>query len=120
MVASVRHQLVFAQFALAGLPSGTHGEYTGLPEFLSYQTNSLYGRRYFLKCAKKTSNLASINSTQVKAFPVLLPDRDEQERVLGLVKPMDDQSAAVAAHVTRCNEIVRGFEAALFEETQHG
>ncbi|MET3851421.1 restriction endonuclease subunit S [Paenibacillus sp. OAE614] len=49
-----------------------------LPRFLAYITSSLYGKSYFLKCAKKTSNLASINSTQVKAFPLILPSINEQ------------------------------------------
>ena len=50
-----------------------------LPEFLSLQLASPYGKRYFLGCAKKTSNLASINSTQVKAFPFQVPPLKEQQ-----------------------------------------
>ncbi len=53
------------------------------PEFLSGQTSSSYGRGYFLACSKQTTNLASINSTQLKQFPVLLPSYDEQCRVIG-------------------------------------
>lgn len=49
-----------------------------LSDFLSLQTGSTYGKRYFLKCAKKTSNLASINSTQVKDFPLINPSVEEQ------------------------------------------
>lgn len=44
-----------------------------LPSFLSAQTGSSYGKRYFLSCSKQSTNLASINSSQLKAFPVLLP-----------------------------------------------
>ena len=51
---------------------------TILPEFLALQLASPYGKRYFLGCAKKTSNLASINSTQVKAFPFQVPPLKEQ------------------------------------------
>jgi len=51
---------------------------TVLPEFLALQLASPYGKRYFLGCAKKTSNLASINSTQVKAFPFQVPPLKEQ------------------------------------------
>jgi len=49
-----------------------------MPEFLALQLSSPYGKKYFLRCAKKTSNLASINSKQVKAFPFLLPPLAEQ------------------------------------------
>jgi type I restriction enzyme S subunit len=37
---------------------------------------------YFLSCAKQTTNLASINSTQLKEFPVLLPPIAEQDRLI--------------------------------------
>ena len=49
-----------------------------LPEFLAYLVQSPYGRSYFLTVAHKTTNLACINATKLKAFPVPLPPRDEQ------------------------------------------
>lgn len=51
------------------------------PEFLTELTASLYGRRYFLSCSKQTTNLASVNSTQLKQFPVLLPPMREQKEI---------------------------------------
>ena len=51
-------------------------------EFLAALTASAHGKSYFLSCAKRTTNLASINSTQVKDFPVLLPEKEEQERIV--------------------------------------
>lgn len=53
-----------------------------LSDFISFQTGSKYGKNYFLKCAKKTSNLASINSTQLKEFPVILPPLEEQIKLV--------------------------------------
>lgn len=66
-----------------------------MPEFLAILTGSSYGKSYFLSCAKQTTNLASINSTQVKDFPVLLPDRDEQEKIVAVVQALSkaEQSA---------------------------
>ena len=52
------------------------------PYFLSYQASSRYGKQYFLKCSKQTTNLASINSTQLKNFPVLMPTIDEQVQIV--------------------------------------
>lgn len=43
------------------------------PEYLAALLRTPYAKRYFLSCAKRSSNLASVNSTQVKAFPVPLP-----------------------------------------------
>ncbi len=41
-----------------------------LPSFLNALTGSDFGRTYFLKQAKQTTGIASINSRQIKAFPV--------------------------------------------------
>lgn len=51
------------------------------PEFLSALAGSEYGRNYFLSCAKRSTNLASINSSQLKSFPVLTPSVAEQRRI---------------------------------------
>lgn len=50
-----------------------------VPEYLAafLQTNA--ARRYFLKAAKKTSNLASINMTQLKNLSLRVPRLDRQE-----------------------------------------
>jgi type I restriction enzyme, S subunit len=52
-----------------------------VPMFLSALSGSEYGRGYFLSCAKRSTNLASINSSQLKSFPVLLPPLAEQRRI---------------------------------------
>lgn len=44
-----------------------------MPDFLSMLIGSERGKRYFLRAAKQTTGIASINSTQLKNFPVLLP-----------------------------------------------
>jgi type I restriction enzyme S subunit len=45
-----------------------------------------YAKQYFLSCAKRSSNLASVNSTQVKAFPVPLPPTQLQEKFVSAVE----------------------------------
>ena len=55
------------------------------PYFLSLQAGSRYGKKYFLSCAKQTTNLASINSTQLKNYPVRLPVIEEQKEILNMV-----------------------------------
>ena len=37
------------------------------------------GKRYFIRSSKQSTNLASINSTQLKAFQVPVPSNTEQE-----------------------------------------
>jgi type I restriction enzyme, S subunit len=59
------------------------------PEFLSTQTGSSYGKAYFLSCSKQSTNLASINSTQLKQFPVILPPIPEQKAIVDLLSAWD-------------------------------
>lgn len=48
------------------------------PYFLSKVIGSKYGKAYFLKAAKQTTGIATINSSQLKAFPVILPPKHLQ------------------------------------------
>lgn len=69
------------------------------PYFLSYQAGSRYGKQYFLKCSKQTTNLASINSTQLKGFPVLMPTIEEQAQIVSQIDSLltKEQQAKEAA-----------------------
>jgi type I restriction enzyme S subunit len=60
-----------------------------LSDFLSLQTGSAYGKKYFLSCSKQSTNLASINSTQLKAFPLLLPPLQEQKAIAEVLSVWD-------------------------------
>ncbi|WP_321429213.1 restriction endonuclease subunit S [uncultured Methanolobus sp.] len=61
-----------------------------ISEFLSAQTGSTYGKKYFISCSKQSTNLASINSTQLKAFPVILPPLPEQKAIADLLSTWDE------------------------------
>lgn len=56
--------------------------------FLSFQAGSRYGKKHFLSCSKQTTNLASINSTQLKKFPVKLPLLPEQIEIASKISKM--------------------------------
>ena len=60
-----------------------------LPDFFTYEAQSDYGKAYFLKVAHKTTNLASINSTKLKAFPVLIPTLGEQREIVSILDSID-------------------------------
>lgn len=49
--------------------------------FLAYWSQSAYGKKYFVLSSKQSTNLASINSTQLKKFPVALPSLYEQTQI---------------------------------------
>lgn len=65
------------------------------PLFLSSLSGSPYGRTYFLSCAKRSTNLASINSSQLKSFPVLLPPVAEQNHIAKIISTWDQAIIAL-------------------------
>jgi type I restriction enzyme S subunit len=64
-----------------------------LPEYLAYLAQSRYGKAYFLEVAHRTTNLASINSTKLKAFPVLVPTLDLQWEIIEALQAVDEKIA---------------------------
>ena len=55
------------------------------PEFLAAYAASGPGKRFFLNAAKQTTNLASVNATQLRKMPIPVPDIREQAKVDGLL-----------------------------------
>lgn len=68
-----------------------------LPEYLCELVGSRYGKAYFLRVAKKTTGIATINRTQLGGFPVVVPPLDRQQdfgRKLSAVRSIQFQQAA--------------------------
>jgi len=65
------------------------------PYFLSALSGSAYGKNYFLSCAKRSTNLASINSSQLKKFPVIFPALKEQQRIMEVIHVWDEAISSV-------------------------
>lgn len=59
------------------------------PVFLSEYLKHPLVKRYFLKCAKQTTGIASINMSQLKKAPILLPPLELQNQFADLVKQVD-------------------------------
>lgn len=55
------------------------------PDFLALYTASHFGKRFFLLSSKQSTNLASINKTQLKEFPILKPCPKEQSRIISSI-----------------------------------
>jgi type I restriction enzyme S subunit len=56
-----------------------------LPEWVTTYVNSLLGRAFFEDASKQTTNLASINMTQLRGCPIPLPPVPEQRRIVAKV-----------------------------------
>lgn len=70
------------------------------PYFLNWLVGSQRGKRYFLKSAKQTTGIASINMTQLRGFPLLMPPlalQREFEKVVGALKGSRHRMNAAAS-----------------------
>lgn len=61
------------------------------PYYLATYAASPKGKEFFLSSAKQTTNLASINSTQLKAFAIPLPPIREQQDIMNMFKQLDNR-----------------------------
>jgi type I restriction enzyme S subunit len=82
-----------------------------LPDFLAFLTQSPYGKAYFLSVAHRTTHLACINTTKLKALPLLLPSLVEQKQIVEMLQAVD--------HAIACRETRRNALDALFNSLLH-
>lgn len=84
-----------------------HGKDLHSPYFAAL-IGSIYGKKYFLGIAKQTTNLASINSTQLKAFPLLRPEIEEQKRIARALEAHDERVQAEEAELAKLEALKPG------------
>ena len=83
--------------------------------FLSFQVSSLYGKNYFLKAAKQTSGIASINSTQLKAFPVYVPPIKTQNEFSKVVSKIESIKSKVLKSTQGANDLLKALSQLAFK-----
>lgn len=91
-----------------------------VPEYLRSLACSAYGKAYFLRVAKKTTGIASINKTQLSAFPVVLPPLDRQTAFKRHVDTLEAIEAAQAAAMRKTEATFNALMARAFlDREQH-
>jgi type I restriction enzyme S subunit len=70
------------------------------PKFVSWHGNT-FGRRWFEEHGRQTTNLASLNLTTLKSFPVPAPPLAEQRRIVAEVERQLSLADAMAAEIDR-------------------
>jgi type I restriction enzyme S subunit len=76
--------------------------------FLAAVSGSETGKRYFLRSSKQSTNLASINSTQLNAFEIPLPSLAEQEAITKMLKAQDDRLTAETRGLVKLHALKSG------------
>ena len=82
-----------------------------LPLFLNWLVGSARGKKYFLRSAKQTTGIASINMTQLREFPLLLPPMALQQSFASRVQSVEFLKAKHRAALAELD--------ALFASLQH-
>jgi type I restriction enzyme S subunit len=73
---------------------------------------SPYGKMYFLKSAKQTTGIASINSKQLKNFPALIPPLELQNKLTEIIR----QTEQIQKHQTQSNQQIDDLFNALIQQ----
>lgn len=90
------------------------------PQFLAYLSASRYGRDYFEATGKRTTNLASTNSTKVGLFPIPLPPIDEQEQIVNFLNLKLVQAKHVETSISAQIETLTAYRKSLIHECVTG
>ena len=69
------------------------------PDYLAYYSESAFGKKYFVMSSKQSTNLASINSTQLKAYPIAVPTLTEQAAITQHVQRAKNRQGTLKADV---------------------
>ena len=83
-----------------------------LPQYLEEYLQHPKAKKYFLSCAKQTTGIASINMTQLRNLPVLLPSLEQQNRFSEFVEKTDK----VKSIINRSLEKLETLKKALMQE----
>jgi type I restriction enzyme S subunit len=84
--------------------------------YLRALAGSLYGKGYFLRVAKRTTGIASINKTQLSAFPVVLPPLDLQQAFERHVDTAEAIMEAQTAALLKADALFRSLLSQAFSE----
>lgn len=90
------------------------------PEWAELYLNSDIARSYFAASAKQTTNLASINMTELKACPFPLPPVAEQRRIVARVEQLRRLCAELRGKLVAAREVQTRVADALVQQVVRG
>lgn len=84
------------------------------PVYLSHLLSSPYGRKYFLKMAKQTTGIASINKTQLSDFPVMLPAKLTQLEFMERLEAYEAQKVRYGSNLNKVENLFSSLQSRAF------
>jgi type I restriction enzyme S subunit len=89
------------------------------PRFVSWHGNT-FGRTWFEQHGRQTTNLASLNLTTLKSFPVPLPPLEEQRRIVAEVEERLSKIDAMRTSISNAQRRSAALRAAILERAFRG
>lgn len=86
-----------------------------VPTFLEWLIGSQRGKLYFLRSAKQTTGIASINMTQLRGFPVLVPPLELQSEFAARVAAIEKLRAISGAALAKLDVTFASLQHAAFD-----
>ena len=80
------------------------------PAFLNWLVASERGRRYFLRSAKQTTGIASINATQLKNFPLLMPPLELQRTYAERLAKLEAEKVLQRTQLVRLDSLLASLQ----------
>jgi type I restriction enzyme S subunit len=77
-------------------------------DYLAFWSQSQLGKKYFVLSSKQSTNLASINSTQLNAFPIAVPIAAEQDTIENRIIAVVSRIENFVKERTKLNYIKQG------------
>lgn len=84
------------------------------PLFLSWLVGSQRGRSYFLRSAKQTTGIASINMTQLRGFPLLVPPIELQQKFVTQVVGVEQLRTKLSEAASKANNLFASLQHRVF------
>jgi type I restriction enzyme S subunit len=85
------------------------------PLFLNWLVGSQRGKQYFLRSAKQTTGIATINQRQLRSFPLVLPPPDLQRLFAARATEVDRLKASCLASCTELDALFTSLQHRAFE-----
>lgn len=88
-----------------------------LPRYFALYIASPEGRSYFLRIAKRTTNLATISAAQLRSMPVPCPPLPEQRRVVETFEAVGFEELTLQREISKLRRIKQGLLGELFSSS---
>ncbi|MGW9111996.1 restriction endonuclease subunit S [Microbacterium sp. NPDC055683] len=84
------------------------------PDYLSLAVRSRESRDFFLRSAKQTTGIATINKTQLRRTPVYVPSVAAQDVVVGAVRAIDAQRTRYTTQLAELDALFESLQSRAF------